>query len=146
MKVGDYVRTRKGYIAKYKGIEKCNNIDGESEDWFIFDGTIIDDYGDRAPVEINKSYFIKSSPNIIDLIEKDDLLKIEYYSLRYEQRVERLFEVAFKEDNYIVLENTHCDFRIIDGEWLENDKELQPIIKSILTKDQFLQMEYRMGG
>ena len=125
MKVGDYVRTKDGYISRIKelGINVYTDLGCWSED-----------------------YVIKSSPNIIDLIEVGDLLKIEYYSLRYERRVERLFEVTFNEDNYIALENTHCDFRIIDGEWLENDKELQPIIKSILTKERFLRMEYRIGG
>ena len=121
MKVGDYVRTRKGYIAKYKGIEKCNNIDGESEDWFIFDSTIIDDYGNSVPVEINKSYFIKSSPNIIDLIEVGD------YVNGY-----LVMELYINEIRLLTENNVLC--------FLQNRD-----IKSIVTKEQFEGMEYKIN-
>ena len=143
MKVGDYVRTKKGYIAQYEGIKKYNNIDGEIEDWFIFDSTISDEYEDIVPSEINKSYFIKSSPNIIDLIEENDLLKIEYYSLRYEGRVTRLFEVTYKDKKNINLSNAKCDFMLTNNDFSNSDKELEPIIKSIVTKEQFERMEYK---
>ena len=121
MKVGDYVITRKGYIAKYKGIEKCNNIDGESEDWFIFDSTIIDDYGNSVPVEINKSYFIKSSPNIIDLIEVGD------YVNGY-----LVMELYINEIRLLTENNVLC--------FLQNRD-----IKSIVTKEQFEGMEYKIN-
>ena len=122
MEVGDYVRTKKGYIAKYKGIEKCNNIDGESEDWFIFDSTIIDDYGDRVPVEINKSYFIKTSPNIIDLIEVGD----------YVNGYKVLNVLDFNDNSKMLSLEKIYDSKITNEE-----------IKSILTKEQFEEMEYK---
>lgn len=120
MNVGEYVRTKKGYIAKYKGIEKHNNIDGESEDWFIFDSTIIDDYGDRVPVEINKSYFIKSRPNIIDLIEPGDY--VNGYIVK---------DILDNGPNGLVVQ-TAIDFLY------EKD------IKSIVTKEMFEEIEYKI--
>ena len=129
MRVGEYVRTKKGYIAKYKGIKKRNNIDGESEDWFIFDSTIIDDYGNSVPVEINKSYFIKSSPNIIDLIEVGDYVNgyyVEDIRHRYDGEMITILEVATG-SNYF------------QTPMYEDD------IKSIVTKEMFEQIEYRIG-
>ena len=93
-----------------------------------------------------KGTISKSSYNIIDLIEVGDLLKIEYYSLRYEERVTRLFEVTYKDERYINLSNAKCEFMLIENEFNKGDKELEPIIKSILTKEQFEQIEYIVGG
>lgn len=87
----------------------------------------------------------KASYNILDLIEKGDLLEIEYFSLRYEKRVTRLFEVTYKEGRFINLDNAKCQFMLIDNDWTDNDKELEPIIKSIVTKQQFSSIEYRLG-
>ncbi len=127
MNIGDYVRTKDGIIWKPNKIEE---IEGK---WFF------DDY-----YWYNKDY-IKSSPNIIDLIEEGDLVKIEYYSLRYEERVTRLFEVYYKDNKFMNLGNTKCEFMLVDGDFNDNDKQLKPIIKSIVTKEQFDSMEYRIG-
>ena len=86
-----------------------------------------------------------ASHNIIDLIEEKDLLEIEYFSLRYEKRVTRLFEVTYKEGRFINLDNAKCQFMLIDNDWTDNDKELEPIIKSIVTKEQFESMAYKVG-
>ena len=94
---------------------------------------------------IYKSMIVKASHNIIDLIEEKDLLEIEYFSLRYEKRVTRLFEVTYKEGRFINLDNAKCQFMLIDNDWTDNDKELEPIIKSIVTKEMFSSMEYRLG-
>ena len=89
---------------------------------------------------------IKASHNIMDLIEEEDLLEIEYFSLRYEKRVTRLFEVTYKEGKFINLDNAKCQFMLIDNDWTDNDKELKPIIKSIVTKEQFESMKYSLEG
>ena len=34
---------------------------------------------------------------------------------------------------------------LIDNDWTDYGKELEPIIKSIVTKEQFSSMEYRLG-
>lgn len=87
----------------------------------------------------------KASHNIIDLIEEKDLLEIEYFSLRYEKRVTRLFEVTYKEGRFINLDNAKCQFMLIDNDWTDNDKELEPIIKSIVTKEMYSSVKYRLG-
>lgn len=99
--------------------------------------------------EANYSYglspknVIKASFNIIDLIEVGDLVEIEFYSPRYEKRITRLFEVDFKNNSYITFNNAHCQLNIVDGIW--SDADLKPVFKSIVTKEQFENVEYRIG-
>lgn len=130
LEVGMYIRTNYGKIDK---ILKLNEsyVKGVSQkdEFYAYD--------------IEK--IVKASYNIIDLIEEKDLLEIEYFSLRYEKRVTRLFEVTYKEGRFINLDNAKCQFMLIDNDWTDNDKELEPIIKSIVTKEQFSSMEYRLG-
>lgn len=125
MEVGDYVRT------KEFGINRV--------DWFD-NGEPILENGFTA---LQKGY--KSSPNIIDLIEEGDLLKIEYYAPRWKERLTRLFEVEYKSEKYLTLKNAHCDFNLTDNKFRVYDKKLKPIIKSIVTKEQFESMEYKLG-
>ena len=64
----------------------------------VFETTILtENDGSIYQGEYTKENVIKASYNIIDLIEEKDLLEIEYFSLRYEKRVTRLFEVTYKE-------------------------------------------------
>ena len=112
----------------------------------VFETTILtENDGSIYQGEYTKENVVKASYNIIDLIEEKDLLEIEYFSLRYEKRVTRLFEVTYKEGRFINLGNAKCQFMLIDNDWTDNDKELEPIIKSIVTKEQFSSMEYRLG-
>ena len=87
----------------------------------------------------------KASFNIIDLIEENDLLEIEYYSPRYKERVTRLFEVDYKYNEYISLKNSYCTFQLKNGEYSESDKKLNPIIKSVVTKEKFDSIKYEGG-
>ena len=101
MKVGDYVRTKYG-IAKITKIDLNVNacgIDKQLNDFYIV---------------LNEN-IIKSSPNIIDLIEVGD-----YVNGRY---------VEYTSDEAVF-------FGRLD---YERD------IKSILTKEQFESMEYKIG-
>jgi len=59
MKIGDYVRTKEGYICKI--LEIHEEYDDEYLDW-----------NDIGSASIRKSHIIKQSPNIIDLIEDGD--------------------------------------------------------------------------
>ena len=72
---------------------------------------------------------------IIDILMEGDLVRIEFYSPRQETRVERLFEVEGISNgrHYIQLSNSHCNFLIVDGNYLPRDEELEPIITSIIT-------------
>ena len=112
----------------------------------VFETTILtENDGSIYQGEYTKENVIKASYNIIDLIEEKDLLEIEYFSLRYEKRVTRLFEVTYKEGRFINLDNAKCQFMLIDNDWTDNDKELEPIIKSIVTKEMYSSVEYRLG-
>lgn len=156
LRVGMYVRNERG-IAKYLGIGKdvlTNNKSNQFKHYamqHLFDEPIFDvghDWGDTLSEEEFKNidrYIIgEPSKNIIDLIEENDLLSIEYYSPRYEERVTRLFEVDFKYDKYISLTNSHCTFNLTNEEYSELDKKLNPIIKSVVTKEQFDSVRYEV--
>lgn len=112
----------------------------------VFETTILtENDGSIYQGEYTKENVVKASYNIIDLIEEKDLLEIEYFSLRYEKRVIRLFEVTYKEGRFINLDNAKCQFMLIDNDWTDNDKELEPIIKSIVTKEMYSSVKYRLG-
>lgn len=110
MKVGDYVRTRIGdvgkTIEKYKGISGAiiYKIDKPTEDF---------DYTNAFNFEI-----IKSSPNIIDLIEVGDYVNGEKV-------------VSLEIDDY-------KNYNINNKGWGYID------IKSIVTKEMYSSVEYRV--
>lgn len=133
MKVGDYVR----YYDL--NVTEIGQIVGEVED--SEDVIVKDREGEYF--NHNKK-FIKSSENIIDVIEKEDLVEIEYYSERYDERVTRLFRVESVIKKDISFHNSHCQLNIFDGEWARHDKHLKPIIKSIVTHEQIKNMKYRI--
>ena len=113
MNVGDYVRYKYEnfiYIGKIKFIREVMG----------FEETLQLDI-DTCMEEILKEEIIKSSPNIIDLIEVGDY-------------VDRL-RVVEKQEGYIVLET--FDERIFI---YKNEP-----IKSIVTKEQFKEMEYKVN-
>ena len=126
-----YVRTKRGTFDRFMTSKKIKSLT-----WYTFE--------DRGSITNPENYIIKASHNIIDLIEEKDLLEIEYFSLRYEKRVTRLFEVTYKEGSFINLGNAKCQFMLIDNDWTDNDKELEPIIKSIVTKEQYESMQYEV--
>ena len=119
MKVGDYVRTKNGLIRKIVEIDKLIYIDK--------------DYISDEPEYHNsliEEDVIKSSPNLIDLIEVGDYVNGK--------------KVIDKQYHY-----TDEDSRDI-GEWCifyENVAlgDYQYDIKSIVTKEQFSSMEYKVG-
>ena len=135
MKVGDYVRTkdyqnirsRIGKIIKQDG--KYYYLDTDKNTQMVWEDDTI----------------FKSSQNIIELFEEHDLIVIEYYSSRYKERVTRLFEVDYKDKEFMTLKNAHCDFMLRNNEFNDKDKKLKPIIKSIVTKEQFESIEYKVG-
>ena len=112
MKVGDYVRTKGGLIGTVEEIE------GTYKRYFIpnrKENDVID--------------IIKSSPNIIDLIEVGDYVNgyyVEDIRERYDDRIIRTLECATG-SNYF------------QAPMYEED------IKSVVTKKQFESMEYRIG-
>lgn len=135
IKVGDYIRTKYGIITQIETIK----------DTVVLTNEFIDVHHRYNEGIIEKRDIIKHSPNIIDLIEENDFVEIEYYSNRYKERVSRIFEVDFINENRdVCFENGHCRLNMIYGEWSNQDKLLNPIIKSIVTKEMFSSVEYRV--
>lgn len=131
LKTNMYVRTKDGKIAKFI---KYDEEDKEE---------LVTDYYEYSTIWIKD--VTKASHNIIEILEEKDLVEIEYYSPRYKERITRLFEVDFKHKDNITFGNTHCQLNIFDGEWGNHDQLLEPVIKSIVTREQFEQMQYKVG-
>lgn len=113
MKVGDYVRTKKG-ILKIRD-DRPFKDDKNKLNYLT--------YGNYTCVL--KEDIIKSSPNIIDLIGVGDYVNGECVYSRCETK--------------LWLDGDTGEILIIDGEPDEP-------IKSIVTKEQFESMSYRVGG
>lgn len=114
MKVGDYVRTRWGCIAKFEGIH---------EGFYEFDNIILDESS-----AVREKLFVdiveKSSPNIIDLIERFDIVNGHLVICKmYENEKDIPTIVKCVGDYYFKEED----------------------IKSIVTKEAFESMEYKVG-
>ena len=115
-------------------------------------GTIHRISGDKIySVKLNKGHIKKyvnilkePSFNILDLIEEGDLLEIEYFSRRYEERVTRLFEITYLDEKYITLDNSRCNFTLTNKDFSKGDKKLDPIIKRIITKEQLDSVAYKI--
>ena len=105
MKVGDYVRTKYGEICK------LNNIIYQDDNYIQYQ------LGGR----LEDKDFLKSSPNIMDLIEVGDYVD----RLRVTGKQEDYIEVETFDEKIIIYKNEH--------------------IKSVLTKEQFERMEYKIG-
>lgn len=135
MKVGDYVRTKKG-IAKYLGlgrdILKHEANKGTYEHYYnqhLFDNYIFDvghDYGDTLIYDEfnNIDKLGKVKENIIDLIEIGDYVN------------------GFKVDE--IDEKGIYNYNSYDG-WRINIASCNEAIKSIVTKELFESMEYKIG-
>lgn len=146
MKVGDYVRTDTGRIAKIKNI-----IDFGKENEFEYLN-----YNDVCVLTTESDYnydvvgcrgkIIKSSPNIIDLIEVGDYvngLPVESVcGTRWDENDLRVWlAVATKYKKEYGVENSEGSY-----EFETLYRCIKPEnIKSIVTKEQFESMEYRIG-
>ena len=125
MKVGDYVR-----LDRCQGI---NKIDEEDEiGTFYLEDVIGDEWGDET-FRLDTNDVIKSSPNIIDLIEVGDYVNGS-----------KIIELATNIDGkvlYLETDITEFDNVYACGHINIYEKD----IKSIVTSEQFSQMEYRIG-
>ena len=135
MRVGDYVRNQYG-IAKLVNIEKSN------ADIYVFDRDIcflvnkdtgeIKERINKLPIteyiDLNK---IKSSPNIIDLIEVGD-----YVNGRKVSKIN--LDMTFNKEKSILCGD--FDYDCLETIYTNED------IKSIVTKEQFESIECRIGG
>lgn len=120
IEVGEYVRIDNGIIIKYEFLEESENFEvffGQKGKGFTFED--MEEFEDFIRQRI-----IKHSKNIIDLIEVGDYVNGEKVVNKNDDRRE------------LVLRND-TGFQYIN-------KGNQNNIKSIVTKDQFASMEYKV--
>jgi hypothetical protein len=131
MKVGDYVRTEDGQLFRW-------------DKWFTTDKS--KDGFDSAYIFIDINSIIKFSPNIIDLIEVGDYvngLPVESVcGTRWDENDLRVWlAVATKYKKEYGVENSEGNY-----EFETLYRCIKPEnIKSIVTHEQFSQMEYWIG-
>lgn len=115
MKVGDYVRTIYGIIGKLNIINDTIAVANWQGDYELEDITIYEVNDNK----IYKSEILKSSPNIIDLIEVGDYVNGKKVAVNCKENG----------GNMVLFTDMGC----------ANEKE----IKSIVTREQFESMEYK---
>lgn len=118
MNIGDYVRT------KSYGIKKINGFSSTLEEDFIDC-----DYDKYQKVLINKKEVINSNPNLIDLIEEGDLIKLKF--------TKQIQQVLSKNESEIDL----TDYVFYD---LKNSNVVEEI-DWVITHEQIEQMKYKVG-
>lgn len=128
MQVGDYVRTKSGFIDK---IININDFREPSVKYALEQPSWNDDV-----VFVGDEDIIKSSSNIIDLIETGDYIN----GLRVEEN--KYGELYTSYVYYGGDIGKQCE---VYTTWLEEYKENEDYIDSILTKEQFESMEYIVG-
>lgn len=114
LKVGDYVRTIKGKIFKVK--EECYYDECFNE--YMIDGE------EYCVINI-----VKHSQNIIDLIEVGDYLNGQLIEKIHKKEKDKIY--------YEFLQNEDGSYEVMEMCEIKN-------IKSIVTKEQFENMEYRL--
>ena len=136
--VGDYVRTIDGYIRKIIAVNKQGTYG------YLCKGAYSVDKDYKHSLGISAKKIKKSSTDIINLIKNGDLVNIEFYSPKLNKRVTRLFEVNVIDCEMIEFVNYRCKLCVQNGKWMPEDKLLTPLIKSILTGEQFKEKEYKI--
>lgn len=115
IKVNDYVRTKEGYICKILKLNEPRYDDGYL------------DFNDIDSPRIYKPNVVKSSANKIDLIKKKDIV------VDYDDNIYQVIKV-FKDYVFTNKKNKYGQvITLVDYQ-----------IKSIVTKEMFEQMEYKI--
>ena len=116
IKVGEYVRTKNGIVAKIKDIEF--DISYRITDGKTIYNNWVEDYGGTF---VEKEEIVKHSPNIIDLIEEGDYVN----GYKVDEVRDNAFGIMVFADDY-------------QKEMYENH------IKTIVTKEYFKSGEYEV--
>ena len=128
LEVGMYARTNDGYIARLKKINKTDRYieyEFDNKIGFDYDGffsSIVEYCNDDIEI-------IKASHNIIDLIEVGDYVNG--------------YKVSFKGDDYQPF--VQCDYPVEEGT-TNHYRFYEEAIYSIVTKEQFESMSYKVGN
>ena len=117
IKVGEYVRTNRGYFYKIKKIRKSD----VSEEVYI-----VRAHGDNYNFYLRKDNIRKHSKNIIDLIEREDIIEV-YFPIK--KTTIKIFMDEYFKDSMILQ-------GLING---------NIILKSILTHEQYNQNCYKLN-
>ena len=127
MNIGDYIRLNKNN-AERVGIDRIRRID-KHEKYNVY---YFEKYNGCVS---NPEYMvIKSSPNIIDLIEVGDYVNGMKITNIWKNDETEDIEIEFnKKDSYLYVKNWNYESRIEEYK-----------IKSIVTKEQFESMEYKL--
>lgn len=131
----------KMYVRTSIGIKKIDHIDYKKTVWkYLYKAN-----EDNEFYALSDNDIINASLDIIDLLEEGDLVGIEYYSTQSEEKVTRLFEVDYKYGKSMNLMNSHFQFLVLDGKFSKKSEEFEPVIKTIVTKEQIKQISYKVG-
>ena len=130
MKINDYVRTKGGRIGIIQDWEFVDKEYAKENIMIKFQDELTDSL-------YHKSNIVKSSPNIIDLIEDKDLIKIEY-KLATGQKQQEILEIIKNREEKLFVNSW------IRKMFIEEFKYFDIEIKSIITKEQFESMEYKV--
>ena len=117
--VGMYVRYKPLLSSKYVKINKIKEIEEKENCLHIW----LEDKD-----LITEKYLIKASYNIIDILEKGDYVNG--------------YKVSFKDNDYKPF--VQCDYPVQEGT-TNHYRFYEEEIYSIVTKEQFSSMEYRLG-
>ena len=112
LKIGDYVRTRDGFDRL---VDKRKDFNHDYY-WYRFGSG-------KTMTNPENGFVIKSSPNILDLIEVGDIIKAKT-DVKY-------YEVIDKHNEYL---------SVIDDDYVSIED-----IEAIITKEQIASMEYKIG-
>ena len=131
MKVGEYCRTDRGNIFQLKEIRILQ------EDGIWFKSVIKEDEAIKTTPSYDGLYYtesetiIKSSPNIIDLIEVGDFITYEK---------DNIYINIPTSVNGVFDETTLTIVKMVDNEYLKDVN-----IKSIITHEQMESIKYKLG-
>lgn len=117
IEVGEYVRTKRGEICKVLGI----NPELKNGRVYSYKSYILD----NRKGSLTKTYILKHSKNIIELIEEGDIIVVYLPIKKLEMKV--------------IVDKYFCDSLILKG-----IKGKTIILKSIITKEQFESDKYRI--
>ena len=123
IEIGDYIRTKDGYIAK---IIKNRGKDPCFHNYYYYDIDIPYQMESDCYVayRIYEDLIVKHSKNIIDLIEAGDFAN--GYAVR-------------------MINNKLCNFDLNTMEWEELERiKLDGLIETIVTKEQFERASYKV--
>lgn len=120
MNIGDYVRTSDGFIGKITSIENKESV-------HLFQRNIYTDNYKWLDLVLEEN-IVKSSPNIIDLIQVKDYVngsKVIDIDVLGKNKEKWVWVERMEDDDYVGYNNEQ--------------------IKSIVTKEQFKAMKYEVG-